>query len=57
MKRLFIVFFFAAIAASARISSVQAATPGAPDPNVMSPQYWEFWNDDVQREIDERIER
>ena len=26
-------------------------------PEVMSPEYYAIWNDDVQRQIDERIEK
>ena len=57
MKRLLFVLLFAAVLAVATPSPAQNAASDAPDPNVMSSQYWEFWNDDVQREIDERIER
>ena len=28
-----------------------------PDPGVMSARYYEIWNDDVQKEIDARIEK
>lgn len=29
----------------------------SPNPEVMSAKYWEYWNDDVQKEIDARIEK
>ncbi len=31
--------------------------PAPPDPSMMSEAYWNFWNDDVQKEIDARIEQ
>ncbi|MBQ9875392.1 MAG: endo-1,4-beta-xylanase [Thermoguttaceae bacterium] len=37
--------------------SGETPRPEAPDPSAMSEKYWERWNDNVQREIDERIER
>ena len=33
------------------------AQPALPDRGVMSDAYWELWNDDVQKEIDARIEK
>lgn len=52
------VFLFAT--ASLVLSFVTTVVPSLaqePDKNVMSAKYWEYWNDDVQREIDERIEK
>ena len=40
---------------STRRRSSLSAEEGADD--VMSAKYWELWNDDVQREIDDRIDR
>jgi len=31
--------------------------PPLPDKSVMSKEYWELWNDDVQKKLDERIEK
>jgi GH35 family endo-1,4-beta-xylanase len=31
--------------------------PSLPNRNVMSQAYWDIWNDDVQKQIDERIEK
>ncbi|MBR5759549.1 MAG: endo-1,4-beta-xylanase [Thermoguttaceae bacterium] len=52
-RSLFLTFVFAALFASASLCQSTFAEDDSP----MSRQYWEYWNDDVQKEIDERIEK
>ncbi len=51
-----VALFAAFVAASALFSTVRADEPKPAD-DPMSPEYWAFWNDDVQKEIDDRIEK
>ncbi|MCL2744582.1 MAG: endo-1,4-beta-xylanase, partial [Planctomycetaceae bacterium] len=37
--------------------AVAAGEPPLPNPDVMSKEYWDIWNDSVQTEIDKRIEQ
>ena len=55
MKRLILALASIALFASTSLAD-EPAEPN-PDPGVMSEKYWEFWNDEVQKEIDERIEK
>ncbi|MBQ9812163.1 MAG: hypothetical protein IJM54_02510, partial [Thermoguttaceae bacterium] len=52
-RSLCLTFVFAALFASASLCQSTFAEDDSP----MSRQYWEYWNDDVQKEIDERIEK
>lgn len=49
------VLIGAASACNAAIAEENAAQE--PDKSVMSQKYWDYWNDGVQKEIDERIEK
>lgn len=42
---------------SASAARADEPLPPMPPAATMSEKYWEYWNDDVQREIDERIEK
>ncbi|MBQ3350948.1 MAG: endo-1,4-beta-xylanase [Thermoguttaceae bacterium] len=56
MKKL--LLSLAVIAALISASAVAQTDPAAePDPGVMSDAYYQIWNDDVQKAIDERIEK
>ncbi len=59
LYRVFITVAFlsgAFFASSVRGSETDQLAP-SPDPGVMSEQYWNYWNDDIQKEIDARIEK
>lgn len=50
--------FYSLILAALFVGAAFVSVGSAADPeSPMSEQYWEYWNDDVQKEIDERIEK
>ncbi|MCF0234559.1 MAG: endo-1,4-beta-xylanase [Thermoguttaceae bacterium] len=53
---LFVLLLTAIFTAPALNFADEPAQP-APDPAVMSQKYWDYWNADVQKEIDARIEK
>ena len=56
MKKL--LLSIAAVVTMISASAVAQTDPAAePDPSVMSDAYYQIWNDDVQKAIDERIEK
>jgi GH35 family endo-1,4-beta-xylanase len=61
MKKTLILFVLSVIAVTIFISFIVPVTakemPPLPDRNVMSQEYRNLWNDEVQQRIDERIEK
>lgn len=51
------VFLCVAVLSFCVDSFADAPAQNAPNPDVMSARYYEIWNDDVQKEIDARIEK
>ena len=49
-----VLFAAAVLVALARPAGADGPRPDGPDTSVMSQKYWEFWNEDVQKEIDAR---
>ncbi|MBQ4079355.1 MAG: endo-1,4-beta-xylanase [Thermoguttaceae bacterium] len=52
-----VLFAAAVLVVLARPAGADGPRPDGPDTSVMSQKYWEFWNEDVQKEIDARIEK
>ncbi|MDR1268223.1 MAG: endo-1,4-beta-xylanase [Planctomycetaceae bacterium] len=61
MKKILILSVLSVILFTIFVSFIAPVTakemPPLPDRNVMSQEYWNLWNEDVQQRIDERIEK